>query len=63
MVDKSHYQEFDDQLASDGSDFEEITSVEADDIFSDDDSCFSLTSVEISELKDMRRVGIIEPVH
>ena len=29
--------------------------METDDIFSDDDSCFSLTSVEISELKDMRR--------
>ena len=40
-----------------------ILPVEADDIFSDDVSCFSLTSVEISELKDMRRVGIIEPVH
>jgi len=55
MDDESHYQEFDDPLASDGSDFEEIASVEADDIFSDDDSCFSLTSIEISELKDMRR--------
>ena len=51
MDDESHYREFDDPLASDGSDFEEIASVEADDIFSDDDSCFSLTSVEI----DMRR--------
>ena len=49
--DESHYREFDVPLASDGSDFEEIASVEADDIFSDDDSCFSLTSVEI----DMRR--------
>jgi len=46
--DESHYQEFDDPLAS-----EEI--VEADDIFSDDDSFFSLISVEISELKDIRR--------
>ena len=63
MDDESHYQEFDDPLASDGSDFEEIGSVEVDDIFSDDDSCFSLTSVEISELKDIKGVRIIEPVH
>jgi len=53
--DESHYQEFDDPLASDGSDFEEIAIVEADDIFSDDDSFFSLTSVEFSELKDIKR--------
>jgi len=32
--DESHYQEF----ASDGSDFEEIAIVEADDLFSDDES-------------------------
>jgi len=55
MDDESHYQEFDDPLASDGSDFEEIAIVEADDIFSDDDSFFSLTSIENSKLKDMRR--------
>ena len=55
MDDESHYQEFDDPLASDGSDFEEIASVEVDDIFSDDDSFFSLTSVENSKLKDIRR--------
>ncbi len=55
MDDESHYQEFDDPLASDGSDFEEIAIVEADDIFSDDDNFFSLTSIEISKLKDMRR--------
>ena len=55
MVDESHYREFDDPLASDGSDFEEIAIVEADDIFSDDDSFFSLTSVENSKLKDIRR--------
>jgi len=53
--DDSHYQEFDDPLASDGSDFEEIVSVEADDLFSDDDSFFSLTSVENSKLQDIRR--------
>ena len=29
--------------------------METDDIFSDDDSCFSLTSVENSKLKDIRR--------
>ena len=55
MDDESHYQEFDDTLASDGSDFEEIAIAEADDIFSDDDSFFSLTSVEDSKLKDIRR--------
>ena len=55
MDDKSHYQEFDDPLASDGSDFEVIAIVEADDIFSDDDSFFSLPSVENSKLKDIRR--------
>ena len=48
--DESHYQEFDDPLDSDGSDFEVIAIVEAYDIFSDDDSYFSLTSVKISEL-------------
>ena len=36
--DESHYQEFDDSFASDGSDFEEIAIVEADDLFSDDES-------------------------
>ena len=40
MVDESHYQEFDDPLASDGSDFEEIAIVNTDDLFSDDDSFF-----------------------
>ncbi len=52
--DESHYQEFDDPLASDGSDFEETAIVEADDIFSDDNNFFSRTSVKISKLKDMR---------
>ena len=55
MDDESHYQKFDDPLASDGSDFEEIAIVKTDDLFSDDDSFFSLTSIEISKLKDMRR--------
>jgi len=55
MDDESHYQEFDDPLASDESDFEEIAIVEEDDIFSDDDSFLSLTSVESSKLKDIRR--------
>jgi len=53
--DESHYQEFDDPLASDGSDFEEIAIVEADNLFSDDDSYFSLSSVENSKLQDIRR--------
>ena len=55
MDDESHYQKFDDPLASDGSDFEEIAIVKTDDLFSDDDSFFSLTSVENSKLKDIRR--------
>jgi len=55
MDDESHYQEFDDPLASDGSDFEEIAIVEADDLFSDDDSFFSLTSIKNSKLQDIRR--------
>jgi len=53
--DESYYQEFDDPLASDWSDFEEIAIVDADDIFSDDYSFFSLASVENSKLKDIRR--------
>ena len=53
--DESHYQEFDDSFASDGSDFEEIAIVEADDLFSDDDSFFSLTSIKNSKLQDIRR--------
>jgi len=48
MDDESHYQEFDDPLASDGSDFEEIANVKTDDLFFDDDSFFSLISIEIS---------------
>ena len=52
MDDESHKKEFDDPLASDGSDFEEIAIVEADDIFSDDDSFSSLTSVENSKLNE-----------
>ena len=44
MDDESQYQEFDDPLASDGSDFEENTFVEVDDLVSDDDTLFSLTS-------------------
>ncbi len=54
MDDESHYQEFDDPLASDGSDFEEIAIVKIGDLFSDDDSFFLLTSIENSKLKDMR---------
>jgi len=53
--DESHYQQFDDLLASDVSDFEEIAIVEADDLFSDDDSFFSLTSIKNSKLQDIRR--------
>ena len=55
MDDESQYQEFDNPLASDGSDFEENAIVEVNDLFSDDDSFFSLTSVENSELQDIRR--------
>ena len=55
MDDESHYQQFDDLLASDVSDFEEIAIVEADDLFSDDDSFFSLTSIKNSKLQDIRR--------
>jgi len=53
--DESHYQEFDDPLASDGFDFEKIAIVEGDDLFSDDDSFFSLPSAENSKLQDIRR--------
>jgi len=35
--------------------FEEIAIVDSDIIFSDNDTFFSLTSVEISKLKDIRR--------
>jgi len=55
MDDESHNQEFDDPLASDGSDFEEIAIVEGDDIFSDDDSFFLTHNNWNSKLKDMRR--------
>jgi len=53
--DESHYQELGDPLASDGSDFEESAIVEADDLFFNDDSFFSLTSVDNSKLQDIRR--------
>ena len=55
MDDESQYQEFDDPLASDGSDYKKLAFVEADDLVSDDDTLFSLTSVENSELQDIRR--------
>jgi len=55
MDDESQYQEFDNPLASDGSDFEENAIVGVNDLFSDDDSVFSLISVENSELQDIRR--------
>jgi len=55
MDDESQYQEFDNPLASDGSDFEENAIVGVNDLFSDDDSFFSLISVENSELQDIRR--------
>ena len=55
MDDESQYQELDNPLASDGSDFEENAIVEVNDLFSDDDSFFSLISVENSELQDIRR--------
>ena len=53
--DESHYQEFDDPWASDGSDFKESAIVDADDLFFNDDSFFSLTSVDNSKLQDIRR--------
>jgi len=60
--DDSHYQEFDDPLASDGSDFEEIAIVEADDLFSDDDDSFSHShQLKIVNFKILEGVGIIEP--
>jgi len=52
---ESNYQKFDDPLASDGTDFGESAIVEADDLFFNDDSFFSLTSVDNSKLQDIRR--------
>ncbi len=37
--------------------------MKTDDLFSDNDSFFSLTSVEIGEFKDIRRGWNIEPLH
>jgi len=61
--DESYYQEFDDPLASDGSDFEEIAIVEAGDLFSDDDSFSHSHQLKIVNFKILERVGIIEPWH
>ncbi len=55
MDDESHYQEFDDPLASDCSEFEEITIVKTDDLFSDDDSFFSLAYGS-----DFEEIAIVE---